>query len=159
MNIPNQKLEELIEAINHISLNQEDLLAACTEFSKVYFKREKEAEQEFDKFWNTYSFIEQSCISSREAIVLGLHSLTLAKEIDFTLVMEHCINLERQRINLADITKNIKELDTLRDYFSSLRRELFSRVYSQNKSLQKVTEIPPEILKERYNHFMEYSFK
>lgn len=159
MDISNQKLEELIEAINHISLNQEDLLSACTEFSKAYFKKDKKAELEFDKFWNNYFFIEQSCISSREAIVLGLHALTLAIDINFELVMDRCVNLETQRYNFTQISTDVKEVQILEDYFTNLRKELFSRVYSQNKGLQKVTEIPHKLLKIRYDNFMQYKFK
>jgi hypothetical protein len=159
MDIIDKKLEDLIESINHVSLNQEDLLAACTEFSKLHFKKDKKAEKEFDKFWDSYFFIEQACISSREAIVLGLHSLTLAETIDFSIIMERCINLEAQQKNLQELTKSIAEQEQLRGFFDSLRKELFSRIYSQNKSLQKVTELSPALLSKRYDLFMKKNFK
>ena len=159
MEIIDKKLENLIEAINHVSLNQEDLLAACLEFSKLYFKKDKKAEKEFDKFWDNYFFVEQACISSREAIVLGLHSLTLAETIDFALIMDKCINLEAQQKNLHELTKNVEDIEKLRIFFDSLRKELFSRIYSQNKSLQKITEISPALLSQRYDLFMKKNFK
>lgn len=159
METTEKKLEDLIEAINHVSLNQEDLLAACIEFSKLHFKKDKKTEKEFDKFWDNYFFIEQSCISSREAIVLGLHSLTLAENIDFAIIMDRCINLDMQKKNLQELTKNVMELDKLRDFFDALRKELFSRIYSQNKSLQKVTELSPALLSKRYDLFMKKNFK
>lgn len=158
MDISNQKLEDLIESIKHVSLNQEDLLNACIEFSKIYFRKNKKLEEDFDKFWDNYFFIEQACISSREAIVLGLHSLTLAESIDFSILMDKCINLETQQRNLQELTKDINELEQLIKFFDSLRKELFSRIYSQNKKLQKVTELSSSILIERYDLFMKKKF-
>lgn len=159
MDIINKKLEDLIDAINHVSLNQDDLLSACTEYSKLYFKKDKKAEAEFDKYWGNYFFIEQACISSREAVVLSLHSLTLSEDIDFSILMEKCINLEAQAYNLAELTKNPQELAQLKDFLESLRKELFSRIYSQNKSLQKATELSSDLLAKRYQLFMEKDFK
>lgn len=159
MDIINKKLEDLIEAINHVSLNQDDLLSACTEYSKLYFKKDKKAEADFDKYWGNYFFIEQACISSREAVVLSLHSLTLAPDIDFSILMEKCINLEAQKFNINELTKNPEEASQLKEFLASLRKELFSRIYSQNKSLQKVTELSADLLDRRYKLFMEKDFK
>ena len=152
MNTRNQRLEDLIEAINHVSLNQEDLLSACLEFSKIYVHKDHKS---FDKFWGEGKFIEQSCMSAREAIVLALHALTLAEEIEFISLIDGCLNLEAQTYNLNELTSEESEQKLLKDFFFSLRKELFSRVYSQNKSLQKVTDISKKILEQRKETFME----
>lgn len=148
--VNNKKLEDLIESINHISLNQEDLLAACIEFSKIYFKKD---DPNFDKFWADAKFIEQSCMCAREAIVLSMNALTLSQDLDFKVLINGCMNLEAQDFHLKEISSEETEQKKLKSYFSCLRKEIFSRVFSQNKSLQKVTGLSKDILDSRQEEF------
>lgn len=155
MKTQNKRLEDLIEAINHISLNQEDLLGACLEFSDLYFKKDEKSKNEFDKFWGNPDFIEQACMSAREAVVLALHSITLEESIEFSLIIDGCINREAQEYNNNKISNEEKEHKILNNFFKLLRKEIFSRIFSQNKSLQKATEIPKALLNKRYQVFMD----
>lgn len=155
MKTHNKKLEDLIEAINHISLNQEDLLGACLEFSDLYFKKDEKSKNEFDRFWGNPDFIEQACMSAREAVVLALHSITLEEDIDFALVIDGCLNKEAQNYNNKKISQEEKDHKVLNDFYSSLRKEIFSRIFSQNKKLQKATELSKNLLNKRYQVFMD----
>lgn len=150
----NQPLEELIQAINHVSLNHEDLIESVIDFSKIHFKKNKEAEIAFDGYWDNYFFIEQASISSREAIVLAMHALTLDAQVDFSQIIEHCTNPQAQAKNIAQISKNVEEKKKLHHFFSELKKELFSRIYSENKSLSKLTQLSSDVLKDRYTLFI-----
>lgn len=157
-NQENQQLINLINAIKHVSLNHNDLMDVSLEYSNIYFRNKKKEEQEFDKFWANPVFLEQTVLAAREGIVLGMQAITLDEALPFSQVVNHCIDLEVQRYNESQITTNSNEISYIQDFLAFLRKELFSRVYSQNKELQKVSKIPKAVLQDRYNYFMKQAF-
>lgn len=154
----NEQLINLISSIKHISLNHQDLMDVSLEYSDIYFKKNKEQEQEFDKFWGNSLFLDQTVLVAREGIVLGMQAITLDDKLPFDKVVDSCVNLEQQRTNETLITTNSEEIKSIQDFLSFLRKELFSRIYSQNKGLQKVSKIPKSTLKARYDYFMSKTF-
>jgi len=154
----NDNLTRLIDAINHISLNNEDLMDSVLNFSKIYCKNNPKDALLIDKFFAYNQFLNQAVMSAREAIVLAMNSITLDEQINFKEVMTGCINIDAQRfaedeVCLDDATKKV-----MRDFLKELRKELFSRLYSQNKDFYKVSKISKEILQQRFNQFMAEQF-
>lgn len=154
----NQQLVELISAIKHISLNRDDLLDVSLEMALRYFKKDKESEEQFDKFWANPQFIDQTVLCAREGIVLAMQAITLDEKIPFEPIIQNCIEIEQQRYTEKEITINVKEISHIKEFCAFLRKELFSRIYSQNKELQKTSKIPKDVLQSRYNYFMNQSF-
>lgn len=148
----------LISAIQHVSLNHHDLLDVSLELSILYFKNNKESEIAFDKFWANPIFIEQTVLSAREGIVLAMQAIILDAHISFGKLIDSCIDLDLQRYNEEKITTNEAERKNIQDFLAFLRKELFSRIYSQNKELQKASKLPKELLLARYNLFLNHSF-
>lgn len=157
-NQQNQQLINLVNAIKHVSLNHNDLMDVSLEYSNIYFRNKKKEEQEFDKFWADPVFLEQIVLAAREGIVLGMQAITLDEALPFSQVVNHCVDLESQRFNETKITTNSDEVNNIKSFLAFLRKELFSRIYSQNKELQKVSKIPKTILQDRYNYFMAQAF-
>jgi hypothetical protein len=153
----NEAFFELISNIKNISLNHSDLMDIGLEYSKSYFKDKKE-EEEFDIFFANNTFNEQFVMAARDGLILGMHAITLNQDINFEQIVLHCIDLKQQRINESIITTEPETIAKLKEFLSFLRKEIFSRTYSKNKELQKVTNIPKAILQERYNYFMGQPF-
>jgi len=128
------------------------------EYSNLYFRNKKNEEIEFDKFWSNPLFLDQTVLAAREGIVMGMQAITLDKELPFDQIVDSCIDLESQRFIETQMTQDNQEVKKIQSFLDFLRKELFSRIFSQNKELQKVTKIPKEVLQSRYNYFMNYAF-
>lgn len=157
--IENEQLVDLISSIKHISLNHQDLMDVSLEYSDIYFKKNKENEEEFDKYWNNPLFLEQTVLVAREGVVLGMQAITLSEDLPFKDVVKQCVDLTQQRENEKIICQDNKsDIQDVNDFLTFLRKELFSRIFSQNKNLQKVSKIPKPVLKSRYDYFMSQNF-
>ena len=149
---------ELVDSINHISLNYEDLMSICLEYSAIYFKNKQEEMQAFDKFWANRPFLDQATLAAREGVVMGMQAITLREDIPFESVLNRCVHIEMQRHAETQMSDNPHEIQAIREFLSSLRKELFSRTFSQNKSLQKVSKLSRDLLDKRYQLFMSQAF-
>lgn len=157
-NTHNETLSNLITAINHISLNHQDLMSASLEYYDIYFKNKKDKEKAFGRFWNEPAFIDLTVMAAREGVVLGMQAVTLTPEISFEDVVNGCLNISANHKHEQHITQNKEELAQIHDFHTSLRKEIFSRIFSGNKPLQKVSKIPKDLLQKRYDYFMNLSF-
>jgi hypothetical protein len=154
----NKNLESLIDGINHISLNHEDLMDTVLDFSKLYCKKHEEDALIVDKFFFYGTFIDQSLMAAREAIVLAMNAITLDEAIEFKELISRCVNLENQRQVEESICADEDTKAAMREFLKELRKELFSRLYSQNKDLERFSKIPKVVLKNRYDTFMSQPF-
>ncbi len=154
----NNNLVKLINAINHISLNHEDLMEAVLEFSKLYAKNNKADEKIIDAFFGNNIFVEQSLMSARESVVLAMNAITLEKDIPFERIIEGCINIESQREAEVEICADEDTKLVMKKFLSELRKELFSRVYSKNKNFNQVANLPKALVQKRYELFMNEGF-
>lgn len=153
-----QNMVNLINDINHISLNHQDLMDASLEFSKIYLKNNPDKEQLIIQFFKHGDFLHQSVLAAREGIVLGMNAITLDPKISFEELIKHCVDVETQRIAEWNVCADDETALYMRDFLKELRKEVFSRIYSQNKDLKKMTGLSKKLLKERYDQFMSYSF-
>ena len=154
----NDNITKLINGINHITLNHEDLMESVLGFSKIYAKNNPTNEALLDKFFGHGEFIEQSVLAAREGVVLGMNAITLDENIPFSSLMEGCVDIEGQRMREENVCSDEYTKNLMKDFLSQLRKELFSRIYSQNKEFQKITKISKTVLKERYDYFMAQPF-
>ncbi len=154
----NQNLENLIDGINHISLNYEDLMESVLEFSKLYIKNNPKDALLIDKFFVYGTFLDQSAMAAREAIVLALNAITMSEEIDFKDIIKGCVNLENQRQAEDDVCADEDTKLVMKNFLKELRKELFSRLYSQNKEFDRYSKISKTVLKNRFDLFMSQPF-
>ncbi|NCQ51640.1 hypothetical protein GW796_07055 [archaeon] len=154
----NENLTELINAINHISLNHEDLMGSVLSFSKNYSKINKKNYLIIDKFFANNIFIDQSLMAAREGIVLGMNAMTLDENISFNILVDSCVNIESQRFSEKEICEDENTIIIMQDFLRELRKEMFSRVYSKNKDFIKISKLSKDTLKQRYEIFMKGIF-
>lgn len=154
----NQNLTNLIDGINHISLNHEDLLDAVLDFSTLYSKNNPQDALIIDKFFIYGTFVDQSLMAARESIVLAMNAITLDEKINFKNVIDECVNLESQRDVEESICADEDTKKAMSEFLKELRKELFSRIYSQNKDFDRFSKLQKNILKQRYDMFMSQSF-
>jgi hypothetical protein len=154
----NTNLENLIDGINHISLNHEDLLDTVLDFASLYSKQNPNEATVIDRFFVYGTFIDQSVIAAREAIVLAMNAITLNEQIDFEDVIKGCVNLTNQRQAEDDICADDDTKIAMQQFLKELRKELFSRLYSQNKDFDRYSKISKSVLKHRFDLFMNQTF-
>jgi hypothetical protein len=154
----NTNLENLINGINHISLNHEDLLDTVLDFASLYSKQNPSEAAVIDKFFVYGTFIDQSIIAAREAVVLAMNAITLDEQIDFQDVINGCVNITNQRQVEDDICADDDTKLSMKQFLKELRKELFSRLYSQNKDFYRYSKISKSILKHRFDLFMTQAF-
>lgn len=149
------QLADLIDSINHISLNHNDLLGAALEFSDIYFKDKPAQSKKFDKLWGNGEFIEQAVLSVREGVVLAMQAVTLDETISFESIINGCINVENQKYYVKSISTNPIEHTQVNDFFTALRRDVFERIFNANITMQEFTQLSDEVLKQRHALFMQ----
>lgn len=154
----NTNLENLIDGINHISLNQEDLIEAVLDFSKIYSKNHPEDALVVDNFFMYKTFVDQASMSAREAVVLAMNAVTLDDAIDFKELIDGCVSLHNQREVEDAICADKDTQAIMQNFLKELRAELFSRLYSQNKDLERFSKISKVVLKQRYDTFISQTF-
>ena len=157
-NIENDQLVNLVSKIRHISLNQQDLIDVSLEYLTLYFKNNLKDKNYYEKFWDNDFYVEKVCLVAREGVILGMQAITLDKDIHFSEIIKYCLSYEINSFDDNEISENIIEQNTLNNFLSYLRKELFIKIYNQNKKLQKETQIPTHILKDRYDIFVNYQF-
>lgn len=154
----NPQLTKLISAIKHISLNHQSLIDISLDCYQHYIKKDIEKFNILEPFWNNSFFIEENAVCAREGIVFAMQAITLEENIPFNELVLSCIDIHALRDNEEKISQLDDERKFIKEYFTFLRRELFSKTYSQNKEFQKQSLLPKKILKSRYDFFMNYNF-
>lgn len=147
---------KIIDAINNISLAHHDLMEALLDFSNIYFKREHNPE-DLDKWLKNEFFLEQALMSTRESVVLAIQAIALDANINFHEILSGCTNNEALIYNIAKIeeTDSTINIADVKLFLIELKKEIFSRIYSQNKEMQKASLTAKAVLKQRYDDFME----
>lgn len=154
----NKNLENLIDGINHISLNHEDLMETVLDFAKLYCKNNPKDAILIDRFFIYGTFIDQSVMAARESVVLAMNAITLDEQIDFKAVIDGCINIENQRQAEEDVCADSDTKLVMQQFLKELRKELFSRLYSQNKEFDRYSKINKSVLQNRFDLFMNQTF-
>jgi hypothetical protein len=149
------QLVDLIDSINHISLNHNDLLGAALEFAEIYFKDKPTQSKKFDHFWGNGEFIELAVLSVREGVVLAMQAVTLDSNIPFDSIINGCINVDNQKYYVKKISTNPIEHTLINEFFNALRRDVFERIFRGNVTMQEFTQLSNEVLEQRYNLFMQ----
>lgn len=140
------QLIEAMSAIQHISLNEEDLMSSLLDFCKIYQKQQNNNTLNF--YLKNQNFLFHSLESIRMSIILGMLTITIDEKISMKeMIKQICLYCEKQNFpkNQEIILKEIK-------------KEFFSRTLSQNKKLLKYTKVDYKIIDERkedvYNYFI-----
>ena len=154
----NDNLINLINAINHISLNHEDLMESVLNFSKNFCKNNPKDSKVIDKFFEYGDFLNQSVMVAREGVVLAMNAITLDENISFKNLIDGCVNIESQRYFEDQMCADEDTKNLIKDFHEQLRKELFSRLYSQNKEFYKISKLAKIVLQQRYDLFMKESF-
>lgn len=154
-NAQDENLNELASRLKNIYISENDLLSISLDFSDVYFKRKEVEEEEFDKFWASDSLQNMVTAATQEAVTLALATLTLKEEINFEGLINLIINWNLQKKYIDDLATDLLDKKALKDFVYTLRREVFSRVYSQSKAIIAVSGIDIEMINSRKNKFME----
>lgn len=156
--VENQEIEKLIKIINHVSLNENDLLDASLEFVALFFKYNLREKEQFELLFDKPEFTQKVCIVAREGVVLGMQAITLKEEISFLKVIKACLDINKLTSNQSDITLCLKTQNLINHFFVFLRKQLFVNMYTQNKELQQFSGITNNILKERKKILFDYPF-
>lgn len=150
-----ESLSELVNGLKNIYISENDLLSISLDFSDVYFKRKEVEEEEFDKFWASDSLKIMVNAATQESVTLALATLTLKEDVDFDGLINLVIDWDLQKKSIDDLATDLLDKRALKDFVYTLRREVFSRVYSQSKAIIPVSGIDVDIINYRKNKFME----
>lgn len=154
-NSQDQSIDDLVEGINNIYIDENELLSISLEFSDVYFKRSEKEEEDFDKFWESPVLHEMLKAATQEAISLAVATLTLKEDVDFENLIMRVIDKEKQVNSIKQLSSNLLEKRVLKSFVYTLRREIYSRAYSQSKSFIAASGLTKEIIEKRKDLFME----
>lgn len=147
-------LVDTISSINHVSLNSPDLLNLALHYYEGYCKDQKIELDTCDALWNEPEFLEQVQICSREGLVMAIMAMSLDESVNFKEMLNQGLDINGQEERL----NKILDVNTLRPFAlrfcNFLRKQTFSYTYSQNKNFQSVSELSSNLLKERFNCFM-----
>lgn len=150
-----QNLAKLADGIKNIYIDNNELLSISLEFSDIFFKRKDVDEESFDKFWASPVLLEMVSAATQEAVSLALATITLNEDVDFTRLINLVIDKEKETNGIKELSSDVMDKIALRNFIYTLRREVYSRVYSQSKSFLSVSEISNELAEERKDLFME----
>lgn len=154
----NQKIENLADSINKINLSAEDLMEAVLDYINIYLKENSNDAKQIDLFLDSSDFKIQSMNAAREAIVLGMSAISLDETINFEKLFDKCIDLKLQKEVASLICKDDQQKELFSKFLRNLRKEMFSRVYSKNKQFNFVALLNQNLLKSRFELFMEQKF-
>lgn len=147
--------KDLINGLNQITLTQFDLMEEVLKHSELFTKRLNEnAINLFDELFKNEKFIEQSCVSARESIILGTAAIFLSEEIDFNQLVKNCVNKDLLNFNISEL-ENIKK-KIAKEFFFSISCELFTKITSANKSILKEANIKKKMVEQRTWIFVDY---
>ena len=91
----------------------------------------------------------------RESTVLALYAIMIDEKIDFKFLVKKFENKVFQTKVINQLAQKEEDKVLLLFYFNELKKHVFETVYKRNKQVLKMSEIPKEILKERFNYFIE----
>lgn len=143
--------QNLIQSLNEISYNHEDLMSVVLDFSDSYIEDHK---KRILPYFENPSFLQQSVLCVREALVLSVNGLILAENIPFEDIIEGCVNEEAQEYHLQNLNPNPTLKKEIITFWNSLRKEVFSTIYNQHKSSNKDIGLSDEIIKNRFDLFI-----
>lgn len=143
--------QNIVQSLNNLSFNHEDLMSVVLDFSDTYIEDHK---KRILPYFNNPSFLQQSVLCVREALVLSVNGLILADNVDFESILEGCINLEAQDYHLQQMSLNPVLKKEIITFWNSLRKEVFTTVYEKNKNISTMTELPVNLLEERSQLFL-----
>lgn len=143
--------QNLIQGLNEISYNHEDLMSVVLDFSDSYIEDHK---KRILPYFESPSFLQQSVLCVREALVLSVNGLILADNIPFEDIIEGCVNEEAQEYHLQNLNPNPTLKKEIITFWNSLRKEVFSTIYNQHKSSNKDIGLSDEIIKNRFDLFI-----
>jgi len=143
--------QNLIQALNEISYNHEDLMSVVLDFSDSYLEDHK---KRILPYFNNPSFLQQSVLCVREALVLSVNGLILDELVPFEDIIDGCVNIEAQDYHLQNLNLNPVVKKEIVTFWNTLRKEVFSTIYNQHKSSNKDIGISDVIVDERFNVFM-----
>ncbi len=153
-----KKFENLADSINKINLNAEDLMESVLDYVNIYIKEHTDDASQIDLFLNSPEFKRQTMAAAREAVVLSMSAIALDDTVPFENLFDKCIDLKSQK-DLADIIcENDSQKNLMSKFLRSLRKEMFSRVYSRNKHFNNIALINQDLLKFRFDAFMGQKF-
>lgn len=144
--------QNIIQSLNNLSFNHEDLMSVVLDFSDNYIEDHK---KRILPYFDNPSFLQQSVLSVREALILSVNGLILSEEVSFTDILEGCINQEAQDYHLHNMSLNPILKKEIISFWNSLRKEVFSTVYNKNKEIIKITELPDSLIDERNQIFLK----
>jgi hypothetical protein len=140
------QLIEAMSAIQHISLNEEDLMSSLLDFCKIYQKQQNN--KTLDSYLKDQKFLFNSLENIRMSIIIGMLTITIDEKISMKeMIGQIYLYCEKQNCS-KDQEIILKEI----------KKEFFSRTLSQNKKLLKYTKVHHKIIDERkedvYNYFI-----
>lgn len=150
-----QNLVKLADGIKNIYIDSNELLSISLDFSDIYFKRKDVDEEGFDKFWESPILLEVISSATQEAVSLAIATITLNEDIDFRQLINMVIDWEKQKNAVSALSSDLLDKEALRSFIHTLRREVYSRVYSQSKNFLSFSEISIEVAEDRKDLFME----
>lgn len=144
--------QNIIQSLNNLSFNHEDLMSVVLDFSDNYIEDHK---KRILPYFSNPSFLQQSVLCVREALVLSINGLVLSEHVIFSDILDGCFNQEAQDYHLNNMNLNPILKKEILIFWNCLRKEVFKNVYNQNKEIQKITNLSTVLLKERYITFIK----
>lgn len=143
--------QNIIQSLNNLAFNHEDLMSVVLDFSDSYIENQK---KRILPYFNNPSFLQQSVLCVREALVLSVNGLILSEEVNFKDILEGCINQEAQDYHLQQMSLNPVLKKEIVSFWNNLRKEVFTNVYNKNKDVRKMSELPLSLLETRFQDFI-----
>lgn len=143
--------QNIIQSLNNLSFNHEDLMSVVIDFSDTYMENHK---KRLLIYFNNPSFLQQSVLCVREALILSVNGLILSQDVPFYDILEGCINQEAQDYHLQNMNLNPILKKEMLSFWNNLRKEVFTTVYNNNKPLITIADLSPELLDQRYQLFI-----
>ena len=150
-----QELIILVDEMKKIKLNFADLLEIAIDYSSKFVNDYPEKKEPIDVFFADKSFINQMTDAVRESTILALYAIMIDEKIDFKFLVKKFENKVIQTKVINQLAQKEEDKALLLFYFNELKKHVFETVYKRNKQVSKMSEIPKEILKERFNYFIE----
>ena len=91
----------------------------------------------------------------RESTILALYAIMIDEKIDFKFLVKKFENKVIKTKVINQLAQKEEDKALLLFYFNELKKHVFETVYKRNRQVSKMSEIPKEILKERFNYFIE----
>lgn len=144
--------KNIINSLNNLSFNHEDLMSVMLDFSDSYIENHKIRILPY--FDNPY-FLQQTVLCVREALVLSVNGLILAKEVSYKDILDGCINQEAQDYHLRSMKLNPVLKKEILLFWSSLRKDIFTNIYEKNRKIIEMTKVSSKVIDERYRLFIK----